>query len=99
MKVKISRTSHYSFSPPKLEKETIWSKKGEGPLSFPWDAELGDSQARFFYEGTEWWLEGFKAQHGTYRLNREERIEGKVRLDAKDMLKASVSWLLVHKVG
>ncbi|MCI0549689.1 MAG: hypothetical protein L0287_01905, partial [Anaerolineae bacterium] len=78
--------------------ETIWSKKGKGPLIFPWDTELGDPQARFFCEGDEWWVEGFKAQHGTYRLNREERIEGKVGLETRDMLKASESWLLVRKI-
>jgi hypothetical protein len=82
----------------KLEKGTEWSKKGEGPLILPWDTELGEPQARFFCEGDEWWVEGFKAQHGTYRLNREERIEGKVRLEARDMLKASESWLLVREV-
>jgi len=81
----------------KLEKETIWSKKGEGSLIFPWDTELGEPQARFFCEGGEWWLEGLEAQHGTYRLNREERIEGKVRLETRDMLKASESWLVVHE--
>jgi hypothetical protein len=82
----------------KLEKETIWGKKGEGPLIFPWDAELGDPQTRFFCEGDEWWVEGFKAQHGTYILNREKRIEGKVRVEARDMLKASESWLLARKI-
>lgn len=82
----------------KLEKETSWSKKGEGPLIFPWDMELGDPQAHLFCEGDEWWVEAFKAQHGTYHLNHEERIEGKVRLEARDMLKASESWLLVREV-
>lgn len=82
----------------KLEKETLWSKKGEGPLTFPWDKKLGEPQARFFCEGGEWWVEGFKASHGTYRLNREERVEGKVRLVARDMLKASESWLLICKI-
>ena len=82
----------------KLEKEILWSKKGEGPLIFPWDTELGDPQARFFCEENAWWLEGLKTKHGTYRLNREERIEGKVRLEARDMLKASESWLLVHQI-
>jgi hypothetical protein len=81
-----------------LEKETLWSKQGEGPLIFPWDTELGDPQARFFREEDEWWMEGFKAQHGTYRLGHEGCIEGKVRLETRDMLKASESWLLVRKM-
>jgi len=82
----------------KLEKETFWSKKGEGPLIFPWDTELGEPQARFFCEGDEWWVEGLKAQHGTYCLGHAGRIEGKVRLEARDMLKASESWLFISKV-
>jgi hypothetical protein len=82
----------------KIEKETLWSKKGEGSLIFPWDTELGDPQARIFCEGNEWWVEGFKAQHGTYHFGHEGRIEEKVRLEARDMLKASGSWLLVRKV-
>jgi len=54
-----------------LEGETHWDAEGDGPLSFPWDTELGDPQARFFCEEGEWWLEGYDAPHGTYRLTRE----------------------------
>ncbi|HWP46658.1 MAG TPA: FHA domain-containing protein [Candidatus Limnocylindrales bacterium] len=83
-----------------LETETFWSGKGEGPLVFPWDIELGNPQARFFFEEGNWWLESLPARHGTYRLNREnpERIEGKVKLETGDILKASGTWLLVSQI-
>jgi hypothetical protein len=83
-----------------LESETIWSAKGEGLLIFPWDAELGEPQARFFPEKGNWWLEGYPARHGTYRLSdgEPERIEGKARLEGGDILKASDVWLLVRQI-
>lgn len=81
-----------------VKKEAKWSKKGKGLLIFPWDAELGEPQARFFIEDDEWNIEGFKAQHGTYCLNKQERVETKVILGKGDLLKASESWLLVHKI-
>lgn len=81
-----------------LRKETKLSKKGEGPLIFPWDTELGEPQARFFIEGDEWLIEGFKAQHGTYSLNKQERIEAKAKLEKGDLLKTSNTFLLVHSV-
>jgi hypothetical protein len=82
-----------------IEKETNWSQKGEGQLIFPWDTELGDPQARFFKDGEEWRLEGFQAKHGTYCLNRQEKIEKSVKLKQGDMLKASETWLLAHHKG
>lgn len=82
-----------------LEGETNWSKKGEGPLIFPWDTELGEPQARFFKDGTEWSLEGFQSKHGTYCLNRQEKIEKQVKLMQGDMLKASETWLIVSKMN
>lgn len=80
-----------------LEGETFWGAKGEGPLTFPWDAELHERQARFFPEEGAWWLEGYPARHGTYRVNREERVEAKTRLEEGDILKASGTWLLVRQ--
>lgn len=80
-----------------LEGETIWGAKGEGPLIFPWDAELHERQARFFPEEGTWWLEGYPARHGTYCVNREERIEKKFHLEPGDILKASDTWLLVRQ--
>jgi hypothetical protein len=43
-------------------------------------------------------LEGYPARHGTYRVNRDERVEEKVRLEAGDILKASNTWLLVREI-
>lgn len=81
-----------------LTKEAKLSKKGKGPLIFPWDTELGEPQARFFREGDDWLIEGFNAQHRTYRLNQQERIEDKVKLEMGDLLKASNTWLLYNKL-
>lgn len=81
-----------------LEKETNWSKSCEGPLIFPWDTELGEPQARFFKDGEEWCLEGFQAKHGTYCLNRQEKIDKVIKLNKRDMLKASETWLMIQKV-
>ena len=81
-----------------LEAEAEWSRAGEGPLAFPWDAELGTPQARFTIEEGHWHLEGLDAPHGTYRVNREERLAGnKVQLESGDILKASNTWLLVRQ--
>jgi len=76
-----------------IEGETEWSKEGEGPLSFPWDEELGTPQARFSLEKGEWWLEVVSTRRST-RHNMEQ-VEGKVALNKGDLLKASDSWLRV----
>lgn len=81
-----------------LKKEAKLSKKGKGPLIFPWDTELGEPQARFFREEDDWFIEGFKAKHGTYQLNQRERIETKVKLEKGDLLKASDTWLLIENI-
>ena len=71
---------------------------GLPPLAFPWDAELGQPQAQFTIEAGRWYLEGLEdAPHGTYRINREERLTGeKVQLENGDILKASNTWLVVR---
>lgn len=81
-----------------LNEELILGAKGEGPLTFPWDLELGEPQARFFTKEGQWWLEGYPARHGTYRLNSQERIEEPVQLEAGDVLKASEVCLIVRQV-
>ena len=81
-----------------LETETTWGKEGEGPLIFPWDTELGEKQARFFPEGGNWWIEGYNAPQGTYYVNPQRRIEGKMQLQKDDLLKASDTWLLVSQI-
>ena len=81
-----------------LEAEAEWSRTGEGLLAFPWDVELGTPQARFTVEEDHWYLEGLDSPHGTYRINREERLTGeKVQLEGGDILKASQTWLLVRQ--
>ena len=82
-----------------LESDTEWSRVGKALLTFPWDTELGDPQARFTIGEGHWHLEGLDAPHGTYRVNREERLAGKkVQLESGDILKASNTWLLVRQV-
>jgi hypothetical protein len=79
-----------------LDKETVWSRTGLGPLVFPWDEELGDPQAHFRPEENDWSLTGQKAAHGTYRVNTGEKVTSPVQLQSDDILKASETWLLVR---
>jgi hypothetical protein len=79
-----------------LETEANWGKEGEGPLSFPWDSELGEKQARFFPEAGKWWIEGYDAPQGTYCINHQRRIQKKMQLEKGDLLKASDTWLKVN---
>jgi hypothetical protein len=82
-----------------LQENTDWRRSSDGPLTFPWDPELGDPQAHFALEADGWYLEGLEAPHGTYRVNREERVTGKkIRLEDSDILKASKVWLAVRRV-
>ncbi|MFZ2422455.1 MAG: hypothetical protein WA029_15090 [Anaerolineae bacterium] len=81
-----------------LSQETEWTGADQGQLSFPWDKELGQPQARFRLEADGWTLEGYKAPHGTYRLNKAEKIAGPTAIAAGDLLKASGTWLLVQKI-
>ena len=85
-------------APITLEADAEWSRAGDGPLAFPWDAELGQPQAQFTIEAGRWYLAGLEdAPHGTYRINREERLTGeKVQLEGGDILKASNTWLVVR---
>jgi hypothetical protein len=78
-----------------------WQSRGEGPLIFPWDTELGTPQARFYPELDGWYLEGYsKTPHGTYRMNGERgKIERPVRLEDGDILRASQTWLLVTGIA
>ena len=81
-----------------IETEALWGKAGDNPLSFPWDAELGDKQARFFIDNGIWWIEGYEAPHGTYCLNRQIKIEEKTQIQQGDFLKASETWMLVNQI-
>lgn len=81
-----------------LETETVWGKAGNGRLSFPWDAELGDKQARFFIDIGKWWIEAYDEPHGTYCLNRQTKIEEKIQIQQGDFLKTSETWMLVNQI-
>jgi hypothetical protein len=77
--------------------EKEWSRSGGGPLTFPWDAELGEPQSKFTTDDQGWWIEGISSPHGTYRLSgaEPERITAKRPLAEHDVLKASATWLCV----
>jgi hypothetical protein len=81
-----------------FQKNTEWSRAGDGPLAFPWDDELGKPQARFTVDERGWSLESFKSPHGTHRVNQGERITtGRIQPAEGDVLKASSTWLLVRQ--
>lgn len=81
-----------------LTQNTEWSRSRKGKLSFPWDRELGEPQARFLGDANDWTIEGVKSHHGTYCLNRQGPIDGKLQLEKKDILKASDTWLFIVNI-
>ena len=80
-----------------LRESTEWSRAGGGPLSFPWDDELGEPQARFTLDEEGWGLEGVSTRHGTYRVNTNERVVAWLRLSAGDILKSCQTWMQVRR--
>ena len=82
----------------RLQTATEWSQAGTGSLSFPWDEELGQPQARLAPDDKGWSLQPVKSSHGTYRVNEGERVEDVIRLNTTDILKASTTWLLVKQI-
>jgi len=81
-----------------LEDETAWGRSGEGPLIFPWDTELSSCQGRFFPEEGNWWIESCSGDHGTYCINRQERVDGRLQLKADDLLSSCSTFLLVREI-
>lgn len=79
-----------------IHEASNWTGSGTGPLSFPWDAELGDPQARFVPGSDGWILECFEARHATYRVNENQLVKGSIQLCSRDVLKANTTWLLVR---
>ncbi len=79
-----------------LEADTEWSNTGDGPLSFPWDEELGSPQARLRIESDSWSLTPLSNERST-RHNMEQ-VEGPVSLAQGDLLKAASSWLLISQI-
>jgi hypothetical protein len=75
-----------------------WGRQAEGPLSFPWDAELGTPQAMITVEDDVWYIEAPSTPHPTERFGRTERtraLTGKTRLEPGDILRAGVTWLQI----
>jgi hypothetical protein len=84
-----------------LEGETLWTGLTGSRLSFPWDGELGQPQARLFVRDGCWMLEAFPSQHGTYCMAGGEGMRlGEVEIELqRDMLiKASSTWLKVISI-
>jgi len=82
-----------------LEEKTDWGIKGDGPLSFPWDKELGDPQARFFPENDDWWIESLpSAKRNTRFIHQKDPIKEKTKLKKGEILKACGTFLLIKKI-
>jgi hypothetical protein len=75
-----------------------WSCKGEGPLAFPWDMELGSPQARIFPQEDGWYLEGYsETPHATHCLRKHDtKVVEAICLEDGDMIRASGTWFRVH---
>ena len=80
-----------------LTTATEWSRRGAGPLSFPWDEELGTPQARFTFTDDAWWLEPVAGARSTRHNGKQ--IDAKVALAVEDILKAANTWLQVKQMG
>lgn len=80
-----------------LEAETDWSRSGDGPLSFPWDEELGTPQARFVIDNGQWQLEALPSERST--RHNMDRVEGAVSLEKGNLLKSAHSWLLITEIS
>jgi hypothetical protein len=78
-----------------LTAETAWTRQPGSPLSFPWDTELGQPQARFVPGEQGWRLEPANAKRGTHLLRPDAEDELPATLQAGDVLKASHTWLRV----
>jgi hypothetical protein len=81
-----------------LQADAEWTAAENGPLTFPWDDELGKPQARLTRDEQGWSLESIKSRHGTHRVNRDETVQGRIRLETGDVLKASCTWLIVRRI-
>jgi hypothetical protein len=81
-----------------LQADAEWTGAGSGPLAFPWDDELGEPQVLLTLDEHGWGIESRKSPHGTYRINQEEKVQGRIQLEQGDVLKASNTWLLIHRL-
>ena len=81
-----------------LESAADWSKGGSGPLVCTWDEELGDPQAHFTVDDSGWHVGAVDAPHGTYRMNKNERLAESRQIAQGDIFRASQTWLLVRRI-
>ena len=83
----------------RLEAETEWTRQPGSLLSFPWDADLDEPQARFIPGEDGWSLQPSGAKRGThlFRPDAEDSLPAVLQTD--DMLKASSTWLKVHAIA
>jgi hypothetical protein len=82
----------------KLETEADWTRLPGSILSFPWDDELGEPQARFIPDEQGWQMEPIQSKRGTHLLREGEEVQLPTTLQAGDILKASSTWLMVNKI-
>lgn len=80
-----------------LNQNAEWGRNGAGPLSFPWDSELGEPQARVIADDNGWWLEPNQSPHGTHRMSKGERVLTKTKLSAGDIYRAHQTWFVVRQ--
>ncbi len=84
-----------------LFEDAEWTCQGTGLLSFPWDTQLGQPQARFMHTPQGWVMEVMPSSHGIHiRFNQKtSRLNGgRIKLHPGMILKAACSWLLVRLV-
>ncbi len=79
-----------------LTVDADWTRLPGSPLSFPWDDELGEPQARFALTEAGWQLQSVEARRGTHLLRPDTKDQLPVILQSEDVLKASDTWLLVR---
>ena len=78
-----------------LDTETEWTRQVGSQLSFPWDEELGEPQARFSLIASGWQLERANAKRGTHVLRQDVEESLPAVLVAGDIVKASNTWMCV----
>jgi len=82
-----------------LETETEWTRQLGSLLSFPWDDDLGEPQARFIPVTGGWQIEPATAKRGTHLLRSEAEDRLPAILQTGDILKASSTWLRVLAIS
>lgn len=78
-----------------LTTEAAWTRQPGSPLSFPWDSDLGEPQARFVPGEQGWRVEPVSTKRGTHLLRPDAEDRLPVVLQVGDVLKASHTWLRV----